>query len=401
MSKAPTLRLKPGRDKSLRRHHPWIFSGAVAAVSGSPAPGATVEIAADEGAWLARGAYSPASQIVARVWTFDPAEAIDLTFFERQLRAALALRQRLGLWQPDGACRLVNAESDGLPGLIVDHYAGWLVVQALSAGAERHKTTVVQALEGLIAPRGVFERSDADVRHKEGLAPVSGLLAGEAPPAPLVFREGACQFLVDVYAGHKTGFYLDQRVNRGVVAERVRALGAPEVLNAFSYTGAFSVAALQAGAAHVTQIDSSTPALAQARRHLGLNGLAESSVADLEGDVFTVLRKLRDSARQFDLIILDPPKFAESQAQVARAARGYKDINLLAFKLLRPGGELVTFSCSGAITPDLFPKIVADAALDAGRSAQILQRLSQSPDHPVALNFPEGEYLKGLVCRDR
>jgi 23S rRNA (cytosine1962-C5)-methyltransferase len=260
---------------------------------------------------------------------------------------------------------------------------------------------VVQALEGLIAPRGVFERSDADVRHKEGLAPVSGLLAGEAPPAALVFREGACQFLVDVYAGHKTGFYLDQRVNRGVVAERVRALGAPEVLNAFSYTGAFSVAALQAGAAHVTQIDSSTPALAQARRHLGLNGLAESSVADLEGDVFTVLRKLRDSARQFDLIILDPPKFAESQAQVARAARGYKDINLLAFKLLRPGGELVTFSCSGAITPDLFPKIVADAALDAGRSAQILQRLSQSPDHPVALNFPEGEYLKGLVCRDR
>ncbi len=399
MPNAPTLRLKPGRDKSLRRHHPWIFSGAVAAVSGSPAPGETVEIVADEGAWLGRGAYSPASQIVARVWTFDPAEALDSAFFERRLRAALRLRQRLGVWQPDGACRLVNAESDGLAGLIVDHYAGWLVVQALSAGAERHKTTVVQTLQDLIGPRGIFERSDAEVRHKEGLAPVSGPLAGEAPPDTLVFREGDCQFLVDITAGHKTGFYLDQRVNRGVVAERARALGAPEVLNAFCYTGAFSVAAMQAGAAHVTQIDSSAPALAQARRQFGLNGLAEARVTDLEGDVFSVLRKLRDSARQFDLIILDPPKFAESQAQVTRAARGYKDINLLAFKLLRPGGELVTFSCSGAITPELFQKIVADAALDAGRPAHILQRLTQAPDHPVAVSFPEGEYLKGLVLR--
>ncbi len=389
-----TIVLKAGREKSVLRRHPWIFSGAVASMTGQPESGETVEIRAADGTPLAVGAYSPQSQIVVRVWDFDAATPITRDFLRARLARALSMRKTLSASGTAG--RLVNAESDGLPGLVVDRYGDFLVCQFLSAGAERWKSEVV-GLFGELAPcQGIYERSDVDVREKEGLQPVTGVLAGSAPGDLLEIEEGGCHFWVDIKRGHKTGFYLDQRENRAIVGELTQGR---EVLNCFAYTGSFGVYALRGGASRVTNVEASAPSLELARRNLELNGLDPALAENVEGDVFQVLRRYRDARREFDLIVLDPPKFAESHSQIERATRGYKDINLLAFKLLRPGGLLATFSCSGLVTPDLFQKIVAGAALDAGRDAQILRRLSQSPDHPVALNFPEGEYLKGLICR--
>ncbi len=400
----PSVSLKPGREKSVLRRHPWIFSGAIENVEGDPRSGETVEVRAADGAPLASGAYSPRSQISVRVWTFDPTEPVTAAFFRARLTRAFAARQSLisNLQSPlsspvtSHASRLVNAESDGLPGLVVDRYAEYLVCQFLTAGAEHWKREIVTLLADLLPCAGIYERSDVDVREKEGLSPISGVLAGSPPPDLVEIDEHACRFAVDVRHGHKTGFYLDQRENRALAAEYADGR---ETLNGFAYTGGFGVWALKGGAANVVNLEASAAALDLAGHNLALNGLDASKVENIAGDVFKVLRQYRDARRQFDLIILDPPKFAESRSQVERAARGYKDINLLAFKLLGPGGLLFTFSCSGLITPGLFQKIVAGAALDAGRDAQILQRLTQAPDHPVALNFPEGEYLKGLVCR--
>ncbi len=387
--------IKRGREKSLLRRHPWIFDGAVAGVEGNPGTGDTVDVLLGGGERAARAAYSPASQIVARVWSFDPGEEIAADFFRDRLSRAFGLRGPLARCDDPGAARLVNAESDHLPGVIVDRYGRWLVVQFLAAGGERWRETIVAELERILSPAGIFERSDVDVREKEGLERRCGLLAGAEPPELVEIVEDGRRFLVDVRGGHKTGFYLDQRDNRSAVAAYARGA---EALNCFSYTGGFGVAALAAGAARVTNIDSSAPALALSRRIADLNGIEEHRVEHVEGDVFVVLRRYRDERRSFDLVVLDPPKFAESRSQLPRASRGYKDINLLALKLLRPGGALFTFSCSGLMTSELFQKIVADAALDAGRDARIVRRLSQSADHPVALPFPEGAYLKGLVC---
>jgi 23S rRNA (cytosine1962-C5)-methyltransferase len=392
----PILELKAGRAKAILRRHPWIFSGAVSRVEGDPAPGETVLLRTDDGRALGVGAYSPESQIRARVWSFEPNEKIDPEFFARRLRAAIGARGEALAHAPGRCGRLVNAESDGLPGLVVDRYADYLVCQFQSVGAERWKAVIVEQLQALLTCRGIYERSEAESRRKEGLPPGGGLLAGEPPPETVEVTEGPYRFLVDIRAGHKTGFYLDQRVNRARLAHYARDR---EVLNCFAYTGGFAVAALSGGASSVTNVETSTAALGLGRRNLMLNALDGRAVEDVEGDVFKVLRAYRDARRSFDLIVLDPPKFADARAHVDRAARGYKDINLLAFKLLRPGGLLLTFSCSGLIGRDLFQKIVADAALDAGRHVQILEWLSQAPDHPVALGFPEGVYLKGLVCR--
>jgi 23S rRNA (cytosine1962-C5)-methyltransferase len=399
-----TVVLKPGRERSVKRLHPWVFSGALRQVRGDPAAGETVEVLDASGAFLARGAYSPHSQIAVRLWTWDEAEEIDDGFFAARLSQAWAARE--GLTSPaepsstlsQRAYRLVNAESDGLPGLVVDRYGDFLVCQFLSAGAEYWKQTIVDGLAASseIGARGGYERSDVDVREKEGLPPASGLLFGQEPPEHIEIEEAGARFLVDVRHGQKTGFYLDQRENRNVV--RVLAQGR-EVLNAFSYTGGFAVAALLGGATHVTNVDSSADALDLARQNCRLNGLADELCDQVEGDVFQVLRQFRDARRSFDLIVLDPPKFAHSAGQVEKASRAYKDINLLALKLLRAGGLLATFSCSGAVSADLFQKIVFGAALDAGRPAQIVGRLTQAPDHPVLLSFPEAEYLKGLVLR--
>jgi 23S rRNA (cytosine1962-C5)-methyltransferase len=388
--------LKAGRERSLLRRHPWIFTGAIDHIEGEPASGETVEVVAADGTRLGLAAYSPSSQIAARIWSFDTDRRIDAAFFAERLERAIALRRALG--RPEGragAERLVNAESDGLPGIVVDRYAGVVVVQLLSAGAERWREAVAGELARLVEPASIYERSDAEVREKEGLERRAGVLAGQELPEHVEIVEGPCRFLVDVRGGHKTGFYLDQRENRFAVRSLVAG---KRLLNCFAYTNAFGIHALHAGASAVTYVEASADALALAARNAELNALDRSRQEPVEGDVFHVLRTYRDSRRTFDVIVLDPPKFADSKTHVERAARGYKDINLLAFKLLAPGGTLVTFSCSGAITPDLFQKIVADAALDARREARIVRRLDQAPDHTIALAFPEGAYLKGLVC---
>lgn len=387
--------LKPGREKSLLRRHPWIFSGAIARIKGSPRPGETVFILSSEGDILARGAYSPHSQIAVRVWSFNPDENISPAFFRNRLETAINARSSM-MKNSNAACRLVNSESDRLPGVIIDRYADFLVCQFLSAGAEYWKEHIVRELEELVPHSGIYERSDADARKKEGLRPCTGLLSGKEPPEVLEIEELPLRFLTDIRNGHKTGFYLDQRDNRAAMDEYAAAA---EVLNCFAYTGGFGIRALKYGAAKVTNVESSAAALDMCNRNIQRNGLDSEKTENIAGDVFHVLREYRDSRREFNLIVLDPPKFADSRSQLERAARGYKDINLLAFKLLRPGGVLFTFSCSGLLSAELFQKIVADAALDAKQDAQILRRLGQSPDHPAALNFPEGNYLKGLICR--
>jgi len=397
MAATPSILLKPGRDKSLRRWHPWVFSGGVQRVDGTPLPGETVTIRSSSGEFLARAAYSPQSQIRARVWSFIESESIAAPFFRKRLENAIALRAALGYLAGDNtACRLVNAESDGLPGLIIDRYGPHLVCQFLSAGAEYWKQTLVNQLEACLQPLSIYERSDTEARHKEGMEASTGLLAGQEPDNLVEIDECGRRYLVDIRHGHKTGFYLDQRDNRSLVASRVAGA---HVLNCFCYTGGFGVAALQGKARSVINVDSSRPALEVAEMNCLRNGDGGCDVELLEGDVFQVLREYVHEGRVFDCIILDPPKFVDSAQHLNRAARGYKDINRLAFHLLKSGGSLFTFSCSGLIEPALFQKIIADAALDANRPARIIRHLNQAEDHPTSLAFPEGTYLKGLLCQ--
>jgi 23S rRNA (cytosine1962-C5)-methyltransferase len=387
--------LRPGRERPLLRRHPWVLSGAIERVEGGPGPGEIVAVHAADGGFCGRGAWSPVSQLRVRIWTFDPAETITAEWIDGRLDRAIALREKLLPAEASRACRLVHSESDGLPGLIVDRYADTLVCQILSAGIEREREAIVAALARRFPESSIWERSDADAREKEGLEKRTGPLHGPPPPDLVDITEGRCRFLVDVRSGHKTGFYLDQRDSRRRLAEHARGA---EVLDVFSYTGAFGLTALAAGAARVSSIEASQPALALFARQLELNGFDRSRTEPLQGDAFRVLRALREDERSFDVIVLDPPRFADSRAMVERASRGYKDVNLQAFHLLRPGGILLTFSCSGHMSVELFQKIVADAALDAGRTARIVGRLTQPADHPVALSFPEASYLKGLVC---
>ncbi|WP_344954522.1 class I SAM-dependent methyltransferase [Zobellella aerophila] len=389
--------LTAGREKSLLRRHPWVFSRAVERVEGQPNAGDTINIYSHNGKWLARGFYSPQSQIRARVWTFDQDETIDGDFFYRRLARAKDGRQPLIEEQGLTGYRLCAAESDGLPGVTIDVYANVLVCQLLSTGAERWRPVIVEALQALYPDACIYERSDVAVRKKEGLKERKGLLAGTLPPQPLVIEENnGVRILIDVEQGHKTGFYLDQRDNRRIAGRYCKD---KRVLNCFSYTGGFGVYALQGGAKEVINADVSESALALAQQNAELNGLDLSRARFEQADVFKLLREYREQGERFDVIVLDPPKFAENKAQLNGACRGYKDINMLAFQLLNPGGILLTFSCSGLLTADLFQKIVADAALDAGRDAQILERLNQAADHPIGTAYPEGHYLKGLVVK--
>ncbi len=378
------------------RRHPWVFSGAIARVEGRPGSGDTVRIVAQDGRFLALAAYNPVSQISARVWDWHEDTRIDAAFFRNRISAAMQMRRALLDIAGDGAVRLIHAESDGLPGLIVDRYADVVVMQISSAGCHLWRDTITTALNELTGARALYERSDADLLELEGLKSRTGLVHGTLDPPQVEILENGARFRVDVARGHKTGFYLDQRDNRHFVGKLAAGRA---VLNCFCYTGGFTVHALANGAKSVASVDSSADALQLAQEHVRMNGLPEDHCEWIEADVFQVLRTLRDKARQFDLIVLDPPKFAPTPATAERAARGYKDINLLAFKLLRPGGLLATFSCSGGISADLFRKIVAGAALDAGTDAQMIGQFHASPDHPVSLAFPEGEYLKGLLCR--
>ncbi|TFH37147.1 MAG: 23S rRNA (cytosine(1962)-C(5))-methyltransferase RlmI [Anaerolineales bacterium] len=390
-----SIELKAGRERPVLRRHPWIFSGAIAEVRGNPDPGETVEILDEHGEWLAQAAYSPHSQIRARIWTWDREESIDEAFIEKRILASVNLRTSLRQDPRVNAYREVHAESDLIPGLIVDRYDSFRVVQFLNQGAERYREAILNILSKDPEIEGIFERSDADVRELEGLGPKVGTVWGSDPPERIKILENDLQFWVDVYNGHKTGFYLDQRQNRTLVRPWVSG----DVLDAFCYTGAFSVAAIAGGAQSIVSVDSSAQALALTAENIALNYPLHTNHDQVEADVFQFLRTCRDSRRSFDTIFLDPPKFAGTSSQVEKAARGYKDINLLAFKLLRPGGVLITFSCSGGVSQDLFQKIVADAALDAGVEASVHAVLGQADDHPVRLQFPEGRYLKGFVCR--
>ena len=391
-----TIVLKRKRAKPVQQRHPWVFSGAIERIEGQVADGDVVEVRDAGGNWLARGTLNRRSQIVVRLLTWQQDEPVDSAFWHRRLERAISARQPLASDPDTTAYRLVHAESDYLPGLVVDRYGEWVIVQFLTLGVERHREEIVAALVDLLAPRGIYERSDVDVRTKEGLPERAGPLWGEEPPELVEVLENGYRFLVDVRQGHKTGFYLDQRENR---ARLPAYCDGGDVLDVFAYTGGFAVYAVGARASSVTIVESSAPALDLARRNLTLNDGSPGSVECVEGDVFSVLRGYRAQDCRFDVVVIDPPKFARSEREVKRAARAYKDVNLLAFRLLRPGGTLFTCSCSGSVSADLFKKIVFGAAVDAEREAQIVGYLAQGADHPVALTFPQGAYLKGLICR--
>lgn len=388
--------LAKGREKSLLRRHPWVFSGAVARMEGKAAPGETIDIVDHQGKWLARAALSPASQIRARVWTFDQNETIDIAFFTRRLQQAQQWRDWLAKKDGLDSYRLIAGESDGLPGVTIDRFGNFLVLQLLSAGAEYQRPALVSALQALYPECAIYDRSDVAVRKKEGMELAQGPVSGELPPDLLAIEEHGMKLLVDIKGGHKTGYYLDQRDSRFATRRYVED---KRVLNCFSYTGGFAVSALMGGCRQVISVDTSQDALDVAKQNVELNKLDISKAKFVRDDVFKLLRKYRAQGETFDVIVMDPPKFVENKSQLQGACRGYKDINMLAIQLLNPGGILLTFSCSGLMTTDLFQKIVADAATDAGRDVQFIEQFRQAADHPVIASYPEGLYLKGFACR--
>ncbi len=393
----PAIYLVKGREKSLRRKHPWIFSRGIQRTEGDPQLGETIDVFAHNGQWLAKAAYSPHSQIRARVWSFEQ-ETIDQTFFEKRLAQALLLRQDIIARDGLTGFRLVAAESDGLPGITIDKYQNFLVCQLLSAGAEYQKEVLVQALQSQFPDCHIYERSDVAVRKKEGLEERVGVLHGEMPPSSVVIEENDVKISVDIVGGHKTGFYLDQRDSR---LQSMKYVNQKEVLNCFSYTGGFGLYALKGGAKRVINADVSQPALDTAKYNAQLNDfdIAKKRAVFLNADVFKLLREYRDQGTKFDVVIMDPPKFAESKNQLNGACRGYKDINMLAMQILKPGGTLLTYSCSGLMDQVLFQKIIADAAVDAQRSVKFIERFEQAADHPTDSAYPEGFYLKGFACK--
>jgi 23S rRNA (cytosine1962-C5)-methyltransferase len=397
--------IQRGKERMFEKRHPWLFSGALSSRNDSfPADGDIITLRGESGAFLAKGYWNHHSQIRVHVLTWDEEELVDEAFWRRRIQAAIARRDAENTQYSSGApnaYRLINAENDGLPGLVVDRYADWLVLQALTLGIDKRKQMITEILMQLLFPAGIYERSDADIRSKEGLRASVGVLTGQEPPPLVEIVENGCKFLVDVYNGHKTGFYLDQRDNRAWLGNwlKTHPQADRQILNCFSYTGGFSVYAQTVGAAHAISVDASADALTLAKRNVTLNGLTVRDEDYIEADVFTYLRECRAANRQFDVIVLDPPKFAQSQAKLEGALRGYKDINWLAFQLIKSGGLLLTFSCSGLVDADLFQKVVFGALVDSGRDGQIIARLTAGADHPVGLTFPEGLYLKGLACR--
>ncbi|END2489696.1 TPA: class I SAM-dependent methyltransferase [Vibrio vulnificus] len=389
--------LVKGREKSVVRRHPWIFSRGIDRVEGNPQLGETVDVYGHDGKWLAKAAYSPESQIRARVWSFEKQD-VNRAFFVKRIQDAQLLRE--DVIERDGLTgyRLIAAESDGMPGVTIDRYQNFFVCQLLSAGAEHQKQNIVDALIEVFPDCNVYERSDVSVRKKEGLQETIGVLHGEMPPKSVVIEENGVKISVDIVGGHKTGFYLDQRDSRQQAMKYVKD---KEVLNCFSYTGGFGLYALKGGAKRVINADVSQPALDTAKFNAELNAfdISKKRAVFLNADVFKLLREYRDQGTKFDVVIMDPPKFAESKAQLNGACRGYKDINMLAMQILNPGGTLLTYSCSGLMDQVLFQKIIADAAVDAGRSVKFVERFEQAADHPTDTAYPEGFYLKGFACK--
>ncbi len=389
--------LKPEREKSIHRRHPWIFSGAIDGTVGDPGMGDTVEVVSSRGEFLAWAAFSPVSRIRARVWSFDGSERIDECFFHKRISGSISRRKSMLHREVDtNAYRLVYSESDGLPGLIADRYDDVIVLQSLTAGSEKHKAVFCQILSEITGCRTIYERSDSDLRELEGLAPTCGLISGKSEPLKIEIMEHGIKYFVDAVNGQKTGFYLDQRENRKLLREYTSG---KKVLNCFCYTGGFTMNASAGGAESVTSVDSSENALRQGRQNAELNGFDSGRLEWICGDVFHVLRRYVEDGAEFDIVVLDPPKFADSRSKLPKAERAYKDINMFALRLLRSGGFLFTFSCSGAMGKEDFQRIAAWAAMDAGVDARIVRQLSQAPDHPIALNFPESEYVKGLIIQ--
>lgn len=393
----PAIYLVKGREKSLRRKHPWVFSRGINKVEGEPSLGETVDVFTHDGKWLAKAAYSPNSQIRARVWSFEKQE-INKAFFVKRIQDAQLLRE--DIIERDGLTgyRLIAAESDGLPGITIDKYQDYLVCQLLSAGSEFHKQTLVEALLEVFPDCNIYERSDVAVRKKEGLEEVTGVLHGEEPPKSVVIEENGVKISVDIVGGHKTGFYLDQRDSRQQAMKYVKD---KEVLNCFSYTGGFGLYALKGGAKRVINADVSQPALDTAKFNAELNefDISKKRAVFLNADVFKLLREYRDQGTKFDVVIMDPPKFVSSKNNLTSGANGYKDINMLAMQILKPGGTLLTYSCSGLMSADLFQKVIADAAVDSGRQVKFIERFEQAADHPTDSAYPEGFYLKGFACK--
>ncbi|OOF25320.1 class I SAM-dependent methyltransferase [Salinivibrio sp. IB872] len=389
-----TVYLAKGRDKSIKRRHPWIFSRGIARIEGKPALGDTVTVCDHQGEFLGLGAYSPQSQIRVRMWCFEKTP-IDSDFFLARIRAAKPLRTMLA--QRDGLTgyRLLAAESDGVPGITVDKYDNYLVCQLLSAGADAQRDNLVTALRTEFPKCHIYERSDVAIRKKEGLKPRTGVLHGEEPPASVIIEENGVAIEVDIANGHKTGFYLDQRDSR---EQAVKYMDGKRVLNCFCYTGGFGLYAQKGNAKQVTNVDVSQPALDKAKANAARNGFDLTRAEFVNADVFKLLRTYREQGERFDVIVMDPPKFAESKSQLTGACRGYKDINMLAMQLLNPGGVLLSYSCSGLMDAGLFQKILADAALDAGKNVQFIERFAQAADHPTHSAYPEGFYLKGFAC---
>ena len=387
-----TIRLRAGRERSLQRRHPWVFEGSID--RGGADSGETVRVEDARGSFLAWGAFSGSSMIRVRAWSFEEADRIDRAFLQRRVQSAVLLRRRLPI--SSTGLRLIHGEADGLPGLIVDRYGDALCAQFLSAGAERWKQTLAELLVEATGCTRLYERSDASGRGLEGLTETTGWLRGDGD-TEVTIEEHDWQLTLDLASGHKTGFYLDQRDNRALFSRWVRQCGYQDVLNCYCYTGGFTIAALAGGAARTTSVDSSAPALARLQTHVRLNDFDPGRSTVLDADVNQFLRDCLKAGRRFDAIVLDPPKFAPTAAHAERASRAYKDINRLALMLLQPGGLLLTFSCSGGVTAELFHKIVAGAGLDAGVNAAIVHRLEAACDHPMTLEFPEGEYLKGLA----
>jgi 23S rRNA (cytosine1962-C5)-methyltransferase len=401
-----TIVIKKDRDKPIRNQHPWIFSGAIDEVRGNPRPGEIVSVLSHNGSFLARGYWNAKSQIQVRLLTWRD-ESINEDWWRAMLKRAIDARTLENSRQRNQrdayGYRVINAESDYIPGLIVDRYGDWLVLQALTLHIDQQKNLIARLLTEIFATlaipvKGVYERSDVDIRKKEGLEQAQGLLLGEEPPKLIPMKKEALTRLVDVRNGHKTGYYLDQLSNQDFLAEFLNKVGLMDqarVLNLFSYTGGFGLGI----AGYVVNVDASREVLELAEETYQLNNFQPEEVEFIQGDVFDYLRDVAADGQQFDVVVCDPPKFAQSAQQVDKAARGYKDLNLNSFKLIKSGGYLMTFSCSGAISPDLFQKIVFGALADSGRQAQIIGHLGAGEDHPIALTFPEGEYLKGLLLR--
>ncbi len=388
--------LKPGKEKSIKLGHPWIFSGAIHRVQAASEAGVNVDVCDHKGQFLARAYYNPKGSLVGRIFSRQPGQELDQAFLEQQIGAALA-RRPTPVPNQQTMQRVVASEADLLPGLIVDQYDNHVVFQLLTAGMDVRRDAIIQALKNVLKPTVLIERSDEAIRLKEGLQERKEILIGADTNTKVIAYENGLAFEIDCWEGHKTGFYLDQRLSRQLVESYAAGR---EVLNCFSYTGGFSIAAKRGGARRVVSVDESRTALEILDRNWQNNpGHADCQNENVRADVFAYLRQLRDQGAKFDLIVMDPPKFISDRNHIDRACRGYKDLNLLAMQLLREGGILATFSCSGLLSRDLFQKVIFGASVDAGVELQILHHLSQADDHPLLLSFPESLYLKGLLGR--